>query len=145
MIIGGWYVILFFHNNAAHLTLFTQFIFPGAQVLFSLTCMYCNVESIIYRVFIKYCVFSWKFRDFSELCQFCCSAGVLLAWFVYTHWHRGKTEKDQSLEFYKIFKNTIFNEHPVPGTQYCVCAYIKLIYLLGFNLHIQICLKLKFP
>ena len=24
-------------------------------------------------------------RDFSELCQFCCSAGVLSAWCVYTH------------------------------------------------------------
>ena len=37
--------------------------------------------------------FSWKFCDFSELCQFCCSAGVLLpAWCVYAHWHREKTE-----------------------------------------------------
>ena len=38
-----------------------------------------------YRVFIKYCVFSLKFCDFSELCQFCCSASVLPAWCVYTH------------------------------------------------------------
>ena len=45
-----------------------------------------------YRVFIKYCVFSLKCCDFSELCQFCCSAGFLPAWCVYTHWHRGKTE-----------------------------------------------------
>ena len=45
-----------------------------------------------YRVFIKYCVFSLKFCDFPELCQFCCSASVLPAWCVYTHWHRGKTE-----------------------------------------------------
>ena len=67
-----------------------------------------------YRVFIKYCVFSLKFCEFSELCQFCCSAGVLPAWCVYTHWRRGKTEKDQSPEYFKIFeKNTIFNEHPV--------------------------------
>ena len=67
-----------------------------------------------YRVFIKYCVFSLKCCDFSELCQFCCSAGVLPAWFVYTHWHRGKKEKGQSPEYLKIFgKNTIFNEHPV--------------------------------
>ena len=28
---------------------------------------------------------------FSELCQFCCSAGFLPAC-VYTHWHRGKTK-----------------------------------------------------
>ena len=38
-----------------------------------------------YRVFIKYCVFSLKFCDFSELCQFCCSTGFLPAWCVYTH------------------------------------------------------------
>ena len=29
-----------------------------------------------YRAFIKYCVFFLKCCDFSELCQFCCSAGV---------------------------------------------------------------------
>ena len=29
---------------------------------------------LIYRVLIKYCVFSLKFRDFSEL--YCCSADV---------------------------------------------------------------------
>ena len=39
----------------------------------------------MYRVFIKYCVFSFKCCDFSELCQFCCSAGFLPAWCVYTH------------------------------------------------------------
>ena len=50
----------------------------------------------LYRVFIKYCVFSLKCCDFSELCQFCCSAGVLPAWCVYTHWHWGKTERGQS-------------------------------------------------
>ena len=67
-----------------------------------------------YRVFIKYCVFSLKFCDFSELCQFCCSAGFLPAWCVYTHWHRGKTGKGQSQKYFKILgKNTIFNEHPV--------------------------------
>ena len=45
-----------------------------------------------YRVFIKYCVFSIKFCDFSELCQFCYSAGVLPDWCVYAHRHRGQTE-----------------------------------------------------
>ena len=55
--------------------------------------IYCVVlKNLKYRVFIKYCVFSLKFFDFSELCQFCCCAGVLPAWCVYTHWHRGKTE-----------------------------------------------------
>ena len=70
---------------------------------------------IRYRVFIKYCVFSLKCSDFSELCQFCFSAGVLPAWCVYTHCHqRGKTEKGQRPEYSKIFgKNTIINEHPV--------------------------------
>ena len=34
-----------------------------------------------YRVFIKYCVFTLKFCDFSELC----SAGVLPAWCLHTH------------------------------------------------------------
>ena len=46
-----------------------------------------------YRVFIKYCFFSLKFCDFSELCHFCCSAGVLPAWYVYT-------EKGQSPEIF---------------------------------------------
>ena len=60
-------------------------------------------------MFIKYYV-----CDFSELCQFCCSAGVVPAWCVYTHWHKGKIEKDQSPEYFKILrKKTIFNEHPV--------------------------------
>ena len=57
----------------------------------------------IYRVFNKYCVFSLKYCDFSELRQFCCRAGFLPAWCVYTHWHRGKTEKGQSQEYFKIF------------------------------------------
>jgi len=75
-------------------------------------------------------VFSLNFCDFSELCQFCCSAGVLRAWCVYTHWHRGTTEKGNSSEYFKIYEkkpqylvntlylnifeiNTIINEHPL--------------------------------
>ena len=66
-----------------------------------------------YRVFIKYCVFSLKFCDFSELCQFWCSAGVLPACCVYTLWQQGKTERGKSPEYSAIFgKNTIFFEHP---------------------------------
>ena len=54
------------------------------------------------------------FCDFSELCQFCFSTGVLPAHGVHTHWRRGKTEKGQSPEYFKIFeKNTIYNKHPV--------------------------------
>ena len=76
-----------------------------------------NMKLIRYRVFIKYCVFSSNFCDFSELCQFRCSAGVLPAWCVYTHWHQGKTEKGKSPEYSKIFgKNTIFNDHPLPSS-----------------------------
>ena len=60
--------------------------------------------------------FSLKCCDFSELCKFyCCSAGV---WpeILYTHWHRGKTDRGQSPEYiFKTLKNTIFNEHPVYG------------------------------
>ena len=39
----------------------------------------CCHKIYIYRMFIKYCVFSLKCCDFSELCQFCCSYGVLPA------------------------------------------------------------------
>ena len=50
------------------------------------------------------CFFS-KCCNFSELGQFCCSAGVLPVWCVYTHGHQGKTEKGQSPEYSKIFWN----------------------------------------
>ena len=42
-------------------------------------------DLFMYRVFIKYCVFSLEFCDFSELCQFGCSTGFLPAWCVHTH------------------------------------------------------------
>ena len=58
--------------------------------------------------------FSLKFLDFSELCQFCFSAGFLPAWWVYAHWHWEKTEKGKSPEYFKIFqRKTIFYEHPL--------------------------------
>ena len=92
--------------------------FPGCYLLSLHICtmdMKKALLAIRYRVFIKYCVFSLKFCNFSELCQFCCSAGVLPSCCVYTHWHRGKTEKYKSPEYSKSFgKKTIFNEHPVP-------------------------------
>ena len=78
-------------------------------IIGSVTCLRRPLMPVI-QVFIKYCVFSLKCCDFSELCQFCCCAGVLPAWCVYTHGHRRKTEKDQSPEYFKILgKNTIFN------------------------------------
>ena len=73
-------------------------------------------------MFIKYCVFALKFCDFSELCQFYCSAGFLPAWSVYTHWHRGWTEKGNSPEYFKIFKKT--PQHLMNT------LYIKLLWLL---------------
>ena len=74
-------------------------------------------------------VFFWKFCDSSELCQFCCSAGVLPALCLYTHWHQGKTEKDQSPEYSKISgKNTIFKQHPVSYDVSSVKIYVSLWY-----------------
>ena len=50
---------------------------------------------------------------------------------MYIHWHRGKTEKDQSPEYYKIFrKNTIFNEHPVYKSRYQTFFPIQISHLL---------------
>ena len=44
-------------------------------------------------------VFSLKCCDFSELCKFCCNAGVWPT-FVYKHWHRGgNRERGQSPEY----------------------------------------------
>ena len=53
-----------------------------------------------YRVFIKYCVFSLKFCDFSELCQFRCSAAFFPDWRVSTH---TDTKGKQSPEYFKLF------------------------------------------
>ena len=56
----------------------------------------------------------FSLKCFSELCKFCCSAGILPA-IVYTNGHRGETERGQSPEY--IFKSwkthAISNEHPV--------------------------------
>ena len=59
------------------------------------------------RVFIKYCVFSLKCCDFSELCQFCCNAGVLPAWCVYTHTDtKGKQRKARVRNILKSLEKT---------------------------------------
>ena len=54
----------------------------------------------IYKVFIKHCDFSLKCCDFSELCQFCCSAGVLpaISGPSMKCTHQGKTERGKSTE-----------------------------------------------
>ena len=58
--------------------------------------------------------FSLKFWIFLNSASSAASAGFLPALFVYTHCHRGRTEKGQSPGYFKIFgKNTTFNEHPV--------------------------------
>ena len=58
-------------------------------------------DSLIeYRVFIKHCVFSFEFYDFSELCQFCCKRWGLTWHCVHTLTpHRGETERGQSPEY----------------------------------------------
>ena len=68
---------------------------------------------LFYRVFIKYCVFSLKCCDFSELCQSCCSAGVRPAIWrpkrkVYTVHTISDThrEKPQSGIYLRICKKT---------------------------------------
>ena len=53
----------------------------------------------IYRMLIKYCVFSLKCCNFSDFCKFCCSAGCVWPAIVYTHWHRGETARVQSPEY----------------------------------------------
>ena len=46
----------------------------------------CHIETQCQNVFTR-CSLNIVFfpYNFSELCQFCCSAGVLPAWCVYTH------------------------------------------------------------
>ena len=79
----------------------------------------------IYRVFIKYCVFSFKFCDFSELCQLCCSAGFLPAWCVCTH---TDTEgKQRNARVGSIFKNSEKTQYLI-NTLY-INLYDKLIVL----------------
>ena len=61
-----------------------------ANAMFTLIFLFRNYKyvegkTIRYRVFLKYCVFSLKCCDFSELCQFCCSAGVLHTCLVCVH------------------------------------------------------------
>ena len=68
----------------------------------------------MYMVFIKYCVFSLKFCDFSELCQFCCSLAFYLPG-VCTHTDtKGKQRKARVRNILKsLEKNTIIIQHSV--------------------------------
>ena len=60
----------------------------------------------------------WFFWTLPVLLQRWCSTCMVC---VYTHWHKGKTEKGQSPEYSKIFgKNTIFDEHPVCHVFYSI-------------------------
>ena len=63
---------------------------------------YFHINQKNHRVFIKYFVFSFKCCDSSELCQFYCSAGVLPAWCVYTHWQKRKQRKTRVLNILKV-------------------------------------------
>ena len=60
-----------------------------------------------YRVFIKYCVFSLKCCDFSELC-FWCSADVwpAIVSSVYTLTPRGNRVRSETGKYFKIFEKT---------------------------------------
>ena len=69
-------------------------------------CVFLNVLLDVQGVHQILCFFL-KCCNFSELGQFCCSAGVLPVWCVYTHGHQGKTEKGQSPEYSKIFEINI--------------------------------------
>ena len=131
LILGYLYFLVFFQGPrmAASSQRHLGFFLKEEMQLFSF--MSGQVIKHTYRVFIKYCVFSLKFCDFSELCQFCCSACVLPAWL-------GKTEKGQGPEYFKILrKNTIFNEHPV----YCrsVTQVVSFILVDIFSMMIFKC------
>ena len=72
--------------------------------------VYLNITSrkcLTYRVFIKYCVFSFEFCDFSELCQFCRSTGVLSAISRFKrevrYTHTDTKEKPRKARFRNIF------------------------------------------
>ena len=72
----------------------------------------------MYRVFMKYCVFSLVFCDFSELNKFCCSAGVLPAWCVYTHTDTyGKQRKTRVWNILKSLEKTQY----LMNTLYVLC------------------------
>ena len=77
---------------------------------------------IMYRVLIKYCVFSLIFFEFLNSASVGAALVFYMPYCVYTHWRRGKTEKGQSPVYSKIFgKNTIFNENPVSAsTKLCI-------------------------
>ena len=99
-------------------------------------CKYFNVKSMCkvklkYRLFIKYCVFFLKillfFLTLPVLLQCWCSTCL-------AHWHRGKTEKDQSPEYSKIFrKNTIFNEHPIYTLYSRILLFKKIQYYVTLS------------
>ena len=96
---------------------FFQFFLIELQTMIYYQMRKVNICTCMYRLFFNYCSFSLKCCDFSDLCQFCWSAGVLPAikWSkheVYTP--RKNRERPESGIYFKIFeKNTIFNEHPV--------------------------------
>ena len=72
-----------FHFGKDNMILITAAILDAFNAIFFTTQQ--GLYSAWYRVLIKYRVFSLKCCDFSELCQFYCSTGVLPAWYVYTH------------------------------------------------------------
>ena len=74
-------------------------------------------------------VFFLKILSFFLNC--CCSAGVLPAWCVYIHWHRGKTEKGKSPEYFKIFQKTQYLINTLYNLLFLRIGW-KIIYLFSF-------------
>ena len=72
-----------------------------------------------YRVFIEYCVFFLKILLFFWTLPVLLQRWFLPVWCVYTHWHRGKTEKGHSSEYLKIFEKTQY----LVNTLYIILPY----------------------
>ena len=91
-------VIRFFSVCAANFNLIYKGPAPTVELVYPTG---RRTDGKIYRVFIKYCVFSLKFWIFLNSASSAAIAGLLPALCVYTR-HRGRTEKGQSPEYFKI-------------------------------------------
>ena len=73
----------------------------------------CSLDIVF---FLKILLFFWTL-------QVRYSDGVLSAWCVYTHWHRGNTEKGRSPEYFKIFEK----QHNIKWTS---CSWLGIMELI---------------
>ena len=74
--------------------------------------------------------FSLKCCDFFELCKFCCSACVLPA-ILYTHWHRGETERGKSPEY--ILKSSKKTQYSMNTLYYRRFRWGTSMYLITYS------------